>query len=434
MIKYVKIDGIHCEHCIKKITSELLKNNNIKKVIIKNNIAHITYINQLTNKEIINAITKIDYYTREEYISDNLKNIDSKIHLEEFIIIVVILFALWFLVNKLFGYNIFNVIPNIDSSITYGMLFLTGILTSIHCISMCGAINLIAVVDSKNNNYKKTILYNLGRVVSYTIIGGLVGFLGSIVALSSTINGIIILIASLIMILMSLNMLGIIEFRLPFINKLRLKTKSKNSFIIGLLNGLMPCGPLQAMQVYALSTGSLVKGALSMFLFSLGTVPLMLLVGIFYNLVKGKKKIIVNKVASVLILILSIVMLNRGLVTLRIDISKIFHNYDEFTSATIEGNYQVVEFNLEYNDYEDIIVQKGIPVKMIIHVDKKYLTGCNSELELKDFNKKVKLEEGDNVIEFTPENTGTYIYTCWMNMIKNNIKVIDDIKYFKGDK
>ena len=126
-------------------------------------------------------------------------------------------------------------------------------------------------------------------------------------------------------------------------------------------------------------------------------------------------------------------MLNRGLLALGIDISKSFNDYSEFTSSKIEGDYQVVEFDLEYNDYEDIIVQKDIPVKMIIHVEKKYLTGCNSELELKDFNKKVKLEVGDNIIEFTPEKTGTYTYTCWMNMIKNNIKVVDDIDYFKGD-
>ena len=432
--KYVKIDGIHCNHCIDTITNALLKNKNIKEVKIKNNIAHITYDKKLSNREIIKIIIDIDYFTKEEYISDNLKNIDTKIRLKEFIVIVVVLFALWFLINKIFGYNIFNVIPNIDSSITYGMLFVTGILTSIHCISMCGAINLIAIVDSKNKNYKRPILYNLGRVVSYTIIGGLVGLLGSVISLNSTINGIIILVASLIMLLMSFNMLGIIEFKLPFINKIRLKTKSRNSFVIGLLNGLMPCGPLQAMQVYALSTGSFIKGALSMLIFSLGTVPLMLLVGIFYNLVKGKGKIIVNKVASVLILILSIVMLNRGLLALGIDISKPFNDYSNYTSAKIEGDYQVVEFDLEYNDYEDIIVQKDIPVKMIIHVEKKYLTGCNSELELKDFNKKVKLEVGDNIIEFTPENTGTYTYTCWMNMIKNNIKVVDDMNYFKGDK
>ena len=266
--KYVKIDGIHCPHCIDVITKELMKNKNIKEVIIKNNTAHITYNKKLTNKEIINTINNIDYFTKDEYISDNLKDLDNKIRLKEFIIIVSIILLIWFLINIIFGYNIFNVIPNIDSSITYGMLFITGLLTSIHCISMCGAINLIAIIDSNNKNYKRPILYNLGRVVSYTIIGGLVGLLGSVITLNSTIYGIIILLAAIIMFLMSLSMLGIVDFKLPVINKFKLKNKTNNAFIIGLLNGLMPCGPLQAMQIYALSSGSFIKGALSMFLFS----------------------------------------------------------------------------------------------------------------------------------------------------------------------
>ena len=54
--KYVKIDGIHCEHCIDTITNELLKNKKIEKVIIKNNIAYISYNGELSNKEIIKAI------------------------------------------------------------------------------------------------------------------------------------------------------------------------------------------------------------------------------------------------------------------------------------------------------------------------------------------------------------------------------------------
>ena len=431
--KYVKIDGIHCEHCIDTITDELLKNKIIEKVNIKNNIAHISYNKDLSDEEIIKAIKRIDYFTKEEYISDNLKKIDNRIELKEFAIITLIILLIYFLINRLFGYNIFNVIPNIDSQVTYGMLFLTGVLTSIHCISMCGAINLIAIIDSKNKNFKRPILYNLGRVISYTIIGGLVGLLGNKLSLNTTINGIIIFSAALTMLLMSLNMLGIIEFRLPFISKIRFKSEKRNPFVIGLLNGLMPCGPLQAMQVYALSTGSFIKGALSMFLFSLGTVPLMLMTGIFYNVIKGKGKIIVNKVASVLILVLSIAMLNRGLLALGIDILRPFNDYSNYTPAKIEGDYQVVEFDLEYNDYEDIILQKGIKAKIIIHVDKKYLTGCNNELEIKDFNKKIKLEAGDNILEFTPDKEGTYTYTCWMNMIKNNIKVIDDINFFKGD-
>ena len=57
-------------------------------------------------------------------------------------------------------------IPIIDNNITYGMLFLTGLLTSIHCISMCGSINLVASINNENKrDYKRPILYNLGRII-----------------------------------------------------------------------------------------------------------------------------------------------------------------------------------------------------------------------------------------------------------------------------
>ena len=225
---YVKIEGIHCSHCIDTITKELKKNKNIKEVKIHNNIAYITYDKKLTKKEIIKTINNIDYFTKEEYISDNLKDIDSKIRLKEFIIVVTVILLIWLFINKVFGYNIFNVIPNIDSSITYGMLFITGLLTSIHCISMCGAINLIAIIDSQNKNYKRPILYNLGRVISYTIIGGVVGLIGSVISLNNTIYGIIILLASLLMLFMALNMLGIISFKIPLTSRLKIKNKTRN--------------------------------------------------------------------------------------------------------------------------------------------------------------------------------------------------------------
>ena len=141
----------------------------------------------------------------------------------------------------------------------------------------------------------------------------------------------------------------------------------------------------------------------------------------------------VNKIAAVLLLVLSIMMLNRALLSFNIDVTKYFKNYDNFTPSILKEDYQLIEFDLEYNDYEDIIIQKDIPVKMIIHVDKKYLTECNNEIEIRSFNIKKKLEIGDNIIEFTPSKEGLYTYTCWMNMITNNIKVVDDIKYFKGD-
>lgn len=431
-ILYVKIDGITCDNCRNKIKKELLKIKEIKKVKIVKNIAEITSSKKIDEVKIINIINSLDYFTKEEYISENIKDIDQDMKLKEFIIIFITILLLIFLIKQIFGYNIFNVIPTINDNITYGMLFITGLLTSIHCISMCGAINLMTTFNRENKiNLKRPILYNLGRLISYTFLGGLVGLIGSVINVSEVVNGLIIILASIIMLLISLNMLNIIKFKLPKLIKFKNRIKTSNSFIIGLLNGFMPCGPLQAMQVYALSTGSFFKGALSMFLFCLGTIPLMLGVGVIFNIVKGRKRIILNKIASVLILLLSLGMLFRGLSTLGINYNTLFNNYKNYTASTLYKNYQEVKINLSYGSYDDILVQKGKKVKLIINVPERYLTGCNNVVMINDFNIKKKLEVGENIIEFTPNKVGTYSMNCWMNMITNNIKVIDNEKYFE---
>lgn len=431
MKKYVKIEGIYCNLCKKKISASLLKNKNIKNIKFKKNIAIIDCTEKLKNKDIINTINGLDYFTKKEYISEDERTINSNIKLYEFLIIAFSLILISYIIYKIFGYNIFNVIPTINSSITYGMLFITGLLTSIHCISMCGAINLVAIYSDKNN-IKKPFIYNLGRLISYTLLGGIVGLLGSILKFNNNIMGVIIIIASILMFLMALKMMGIIDFKGVCFKNI-IKVKMNSSFVIGLLNGFMPCGPLQAMQVYALSTGSFINGAISMFLFCLGTMPLMLSIGLLFNSLKGKWKVLTNKIASVLILILSLVMFNRGLLSLNIDLFK-NNIYDDYAIASIENNMQIIEFNLSYNNYQDIIVEKDIPVKIIIHVDEAKLTGCNNEIIMRDFNIEKELKVGENTIEFVPREVGTYTYTCWMNMIKNYIKVVENLeKYKKGN-
>lgn len=428
---YIKIDGIHCINCENTIKYALMSDKNIKRVSFDGFIAVVTCENNLREESLIKFINDLGYYTRRDYISDNIDDLKSNIKLKEFVIILLSIVVICFLLYKIFGYNIFNMIPTIDNNITYGMLFLTGLLTSIHCISMCGSINLVASINNENKrDYKRPILYNLGRIISYTIIGALVGLLGKVLSINNVVSGIIIIIASIIMLLMSLTMLNIIKVRFKFF---KYKVNNRNPFIIGLLNGLMPCGPLQAMQVYALTTGSIFKGALSMFLFGLGTVSLMLLTGVVFSSMKGKTKILINKIASVLIFVLAIIMLNRGLLSLNIDLFK-NNNYKDYVKTTIKDGYQEIEFDLDYDNYKDIIVQKDIPVRIIINASKDKLTGCNNELIINKYNIKKKLEVGSNVIEFTPKDEGTISYTCWMDMIKNNIKVIDNISYFEGER
>lgn len=416
---YLKIEGMHCSHCEETIRKTLLEFKNIKEVTFDGIIASITYYGKLEEEQIIRAVLNQGYITKKEYFNENKKILKTNIQMKEFILIFLILILFNILLYKIFGFNIFNMIPTIDNNITYGMLFLTGILTSIHCISMCGAINLLASQQSFKS-IKRPILYNIGRILSYSIIGGIVGSIGSVLTVNEQISGFFIIIVSFLMFLMALQMLGILKFKK--FQLFRYRTHSNNSFVIGLFNGLMPCGPLQAMQLYALQTASFIKGFLAMFLFGLGTVPLMLTAGLILNLVKGKTKIIMNKIASALILILSIMMLNRGLLALNIDVFKPFHY--NFQESTIKDNYQIININLNYDNYLNIIVEKDIPVKMIIHVDEEKLTGCNNEIIIREFGIKKKLQAGDNIIEFTPTKTGTFSYTCWMNMIKNEIRVV----------
>ena len=415
---YVKIKGIHCSHCIDTIRKSLLEISNIKSIEFDGFIACISYQGKIETKKIVENILKCDYITKEEWISDCKEDLKKEVTIKKFIVLLGIIFLGFYLLTKILGFNPFNKIPTIDTNITYGMLFITGLFTSIHCISMCGAIQLLFFFPNDKFDKKRILIFHLGRILSYTIIGGIAGLVGNILAINTKVLAILILLSSFCMMIMSLNMLGILSIKKIHFSKIA--SKSKNPFLIGLLNGLMPCGPLQAMQVYALSTGNLVSGSISMLIFGLGTLPLMLVSYTVFQFFHGKRKILVNKLASILIFILSIMMFNRGLSMLDINL---FHVDSNYLTATIVDNYQVVEFDLDYDHYQDIKVKKDIPVKMIIHVDKNKLTGCNNEILISKFNIKKKLEVGENIIYFTPDKKENITYTCWMNMIKNTIKV-----------
>lgn len=425
-IIYVKIDCITCTNCEDTIRKKLLQNKNIKEISFNKNICLIKYKGKINLNKIIDDICDLNYFTCEDYIKENINDLKN-IRIHEFILISILILITFLIIYKVFGYNIFNVIPVIDSSISYGMLFFIGIFTSIHCISMCGAINIIATKSKKG--VKNIILYNFGRVLSYTILGGIAGLIGSVFKFSEILSGIIILLAAIIMLIMSLSMLGICN--LKNITLFKNKIHSRNSFVIGLLNGLMPCGPLQAMQLYALSTSNFIYGALSMLLFGLGTVPLMFFSSFIFNNLKGKKKILLNKISAVLIFILSLGMIFRGISTLGFNITNLFKNYGNYEKSIIYNKYQEVNIDLSYDGYEDIIVQKGIKVRLVINVSKKYLTGCNNEVVISEYGIRKELVEGKNIIEFMPTKEGIFTINCWMNMLNNSIKVVDDYNYFE---
>lgn len=440
----LKIDGMTCVNCENRIERKLQRTNGVRKAKVRyaSGTAEITYDENITSIEkIIAVIERLGYKAAEE--TEKTKRADASKALGVF----VVLFALYMILRRFGALDVFNAFPEAREGMGYGMLFLIGLLTSLHCVAMCGGINLSQTV-SRNAQMSKSgtavllpsVLYNSGRVISYTVIGGIVGAVGSVVSFSGTMKGVVQLAAGVFMIIVGLNMLNLfpglrrLTPRMPkvFAKKINQQKSGKSPFIVGLLNGLMPCGPLQAMQLYALSTGSPVKGALSMLLFSLGTVPLMFGLGALSTFLSRKFTAKMMTVSAVLVVVLGISMFSSGMSLSGISLSNIIGGAGSGARneniAKVTDNVQVVTTKLSSGSYEPITVQKGIPVRWIIKAEKKDINGCNNEIIIPEFNIDKKLMAGDNIIEFTPTESGTFPYSCWMGMIRSRITVVDDIE------
>ncbi|NLU51535.1 MAG: heavy metal transporter [Clostridiaceae bacterium] len=451
--KVLQIDGMTCTSCEMRIENALKKLDGVieAKALFTSSNVYVTYdANVIELNQIIQTIEKLDYVVKNKPDTDDIsepetkKSAENKMTINQLLGAGIILLALYLVINNTVG---FNFIPEINQSMGYGILFFVGLLTSLHCVAMCGGINLSQCVsykvDNDNNSkfsrFKPSLLYNSGRVVSYTIIGGIVGAIGSSITFSGAAKGIVAIISGVFMVIMGLNMLNIFPWlrklnpRMPriFGKKIHGSKGKLGPFYIGLLNGLMPCGPLQAMQIYALGTGSALSGALSMFMFSIGTVPLMFGLGALSSILSGKFTHKMLKVSAVLVIVLGVVMTNRGLALSGLTLPSLpfgeSGNPQGSGVAVVKDGIQIVTTELSPGKYEPITVQKGIPVKWTIRAEKKDINGCNNEIIIPKYNTSKKLEPGDNIIEFTPTGTGTFAYSCWMGMIRSKITVVEDI-------
>lgn len=217
--------------------------------------------------------------------------------------------------------------PKLDATMGLGLLLLFGLLTSVHCVGMCGGLMLTQCVRKKEDGRLDGIfpamlrpaLYSLGRVVSYTAIGAVIGGIGQILSLSAFFKSLVPVAGGLFMMILAFNLLGVFpflrrfQFGIPGLPFKKMRSGGYGPFVLGVLTGIMPCGPLQMAQMYALATGSIFDGALSMFLFSVGTVPCLFVFGSFSSFMTKRFSNAVGQVGAVLILLLGISMVSRGL-------------------------------------------------------------------------------------------------------------------------
>lgn len=442
----LQIKGMTCISCQNKIHSRLEKLSGLVKANVswKNETAEIDYDeSKITLKKIIAEIENLGY--KVIYDTEN-----KKITSETFLYVAVI-FCLFTLLQKTGIMNLLVPGSLASSKMSYILLFITGAFTSVHCIAMCGGINLsqsLAGINQKHRiDFLPVFLYNAGRVCSYTIIGFVLGSVGFLltggsgienVSLSPHLQGILKIIAGLFILFTGFSLLGIFPSLRKFVLVLplalsrkisALQTKRSTPFIIGLLNGLMPCGPLQAMWIIALTSTSPVSGAFSMLVFGLGTVPLMMGFGSIVSILGKKYSSVVVKAGAVLVVVMAMSMLSQGLALGGWSLNGLLPENKVSQSVQIEktdeNGKQVVKSVLNPYRYPSITVKKGIPVHWEIEAGENSLTTCNYRMIFHDFDFAYELGYGKNEIEFTPEKTGTFQYTCWMGMVRGTIRVIE---------
>ena len=231
---------------------------------------------------------------------------------------------------------------SVSDTMTLGLAFVVGLVASVSsCIAVTGGL-LVAVAAKYNaahahltdlERLKPHIYFNAGRIVSYTLLGGAVGALGSALMPSPAATGILTLLASAVMIVLGLQMLGLapsLAGLLPAMPKsvtdrvhaVASRQARGTAFLLGGLTFFLPCGFTQALQLYVLAKGDALTGAMTMLAFALGTLPALLSLSALSSFAKGAVRTHLLRFAGAAVILLGVLNVQYGLVLTGSDMNR----------------------------------------------------------------------------------------------------------------
>lgn len=339
-------------------------------------------------------------------------------------------------------------LPAFDRHLSYGLLFLVGLLTGFHCVGMCGGFVLGYTARNaavgRHSFASSHLMYGLGKTLSYTLIGGVFGLLGSVVAFTPLLRGLAGIFAGAFLLLMGLSMLKLIPslrlgLRMPNFLRRFIQgevRRHRSPIAIGLLNGLMvACGPLQAMYLMAAGTGSFVEGAKRLFVFGVGTLPVLFSFGMMASLVSHRATEKILKLSAVFVMLIGLIMVNRGLAVtgtgydlnaLSAVVQVQLQRWAERLKAQLPAdlNHQVIHMTVTKTGYrpDSFVVRQGLPVKWVI--DGRDLTYCNRRIVVPMLGLDIELVEGNQTVEFIASEPGVISWSCWMGMLPGSFVVL----------
>lgn len=443
----LKVHGTHCASCEVLIERKFKKIEGVEKVNVNHATgkAEIHYSNKPDIAELEQAI-KDDGYTvswwhERNKVSESGVSNTQKDYLQIGAIFLIIV-AVYVLLKHL------DLVPKlgVTENMSYGFVFLIGLVAAMStCLAVTGG--LLMAVAAKHNQqhpglnsvqrFKPHLYFNIGRLVSYTVLGAAIGSLGSVLTLSPQVNGIVTVIASLVMVGLGFQLLklfpGLRRFqpKMPkaFAHKVHeLSDQHQKSapFLLGAGTFFLPCGFTQALQLYVLSQGDPMTGALTMLFFSLGTLPALLSLSAISSFAKGAAQGYFLKFAGVMVIMLGLFNVNNGLTLAgsSVTLSSLWQRPSKnVVQAVSDPNIKLVNgkqivqmkvVGLTYSPHQFTILQ-GVPVEW--QIDGTQAEGCAQVVTVPKLGITEYLPPGGvKTIQFTPQEVGTIPFHCSMAM------------------
>jgi len=327
-------------------------------------------------------------------------------------------------------------------------IFFTGLTTGgLSCLAVQGGLlaGLIAnqKKQEKNNqtfdrlDWQPVTAFLIAKLISHTILGFFLGSLGSVITLSLQTKIIFQVLTALFMIATAMNLLDLhpifryLSFQPPgFLRRLIKNTSQSQALfapiILGLLTVFIPCGVTQAMEVLAINSGQAATGALTMFSFVLGTMPLFGLIGITTARLSETWQKTFTRVAVTVLLIMAAYSFNASLTVLNSPFAIKFNrtSSNSFTPVNQQG-IQPVTININNHGYAPnyIKVKLNVPVELtLISHDAR---SCAVAFVFNQFNIRTVLGANDRqTFNFTPTQPGRFTFSCSMGMYSGTMEVV----------
>jgi len=217
-----------------------------------------------------------------------------------------------------------------SSSVSYGTAFIIGLIASVSsCLAIVGGLvlSLSASSAKEGGTWRTQSLFHVGRLAGFFLLGGTIGLIGSSFHLGLTANVVLGVIVAVVMFILGVNLLDVFHFTkrlqltMPsWLSRHVVRGSKHDHYLAPVLVGIgtffLPCGFTQSMQLYALTTGSFMQGAMTMFVFALGTFPVLALLSFgSLNIAHKPWKGIFFKTAGILVIALALFNLANALAT-----------------------------------------------------------------------------------------------------------------------